>query len=395
MAIVSFNSNGGSPVPSQDIHFTNPYAIKPSDPIKSGYVLVDWYIDQALTTPYDFSQEVTEDITLYAKWQLHIITTPADSAGELFISNMCGIRDNKISILDKIFRLTELFDPDLMPIELIQNYAENLGYDAGINRSKIITDDAGAQELEQKRYLRFMIRNLPEWYQIKSSKSSVKIMMYSFGLLGDFVYYYTKCYSDSIIKPTSGIPGIDVNLCNLTDDSNTTTIIPIGEAYAPCTSAYNNCDYITLEKQFREDGVLTSKEIAELRSCLAQYLKDGKTFFEKVSDINGIDNNDWVLTKANNVSLDEDISNIKEDEGYFSSPHFKLWVDIEGSFGNYSSDYNRQEMIITAINAIKPINTVFDGVAVYWKAKSNIYRSPISRIRKCIKIISDEETYVF
>jgi uncharacterized repeat protein (TIGR02543 family) len=68
---VQFDPNGGS-----FGDWENKYLLaaegqnvdKPHDPTKSGYALVGWYTDKALTKPYDFNAPVTHDLTLYAKW---------------------------------------------------------------------------------------------------------------------------------------------------------------------------------------------------------------------------------------------------------------------------------------------------------------------------------------
>lgn len=66
---VSFNSNGGSQVAdiadiTYDTTITAPVA-----PTKSGYVFGGWYVDQALTTTWNFNTDkVTENKTLFAKW---------------------------------------------------------------------------------------------------------------------------------------------------------------------------------------------------------------------------------------------------------------------------------------------------------------------------------------
>lgn len=63
---VTFNSNGGSDVPEQIR--ANAAATKP-DSRKAGYTLVGWYTDEACTAAYDFTQPVTDSVTLYAKWE--------------------------------------------------------------------------------------------------------------------------------------------------------------------------------------------------------------------------------------------------------------------------------------------------------------------------------------
>ncbi len=63
---VTFNSNGGSDVPEQIR--ANAAATKP-DSRRAGYALVGWYTDEACTATYDFTQPVTDSVTLYAKWE--------------------------------------------------------------------------------------------------------------------------------------------------------------------------------------------------------------------------------------------------------------------------------------------------------------------------------------
>jgi uncharacterized repeat protein (TIGR02543 family) len=65
---VTFDSNGGSAVSGQSVIF-NGRATRPDVPTRNdGYTFVDWYSNSGLTTLYDFSTPVTQNITLYAKW---------------------------------------------------------------------------------------------------------------------------------------------------------------------------------------------------------------------------------------------------------------------------------------------------------------------------------------
>ena len=68
---VTFDSNGGSEVASQEVYYESA-AAKPADPSREGYVFKGWMLNGEM---YDFSTPVTEDITLVAKWNklLHVI----------------------------------------------------------------------------------------------------------------------------------------------------------------------------------------------------------------------------------------------------------------------------------------------------------------------------------
>ena len=72
---VTYESNGGSTVPSQTVKY-NETANKPADPTKSGYTFAGWYTEAKLTNKYDFATPVTGNITLYAKWTRNYTPRP-------------------------------------------------------------------------------------------------------------------------------------------------------------------------------------------------------------------------------------------------------------------------------------------------------------------------------
>lgn len=63
---VTFDSNGGSYVDSQIVE-KNGMVEVPVDPIRAGYIFVEWLLDDI---KYDFNNKVTRDITLKANWAL-------------------------------------------------------------------------------------------------------------------------------------------------------------------------------------------------------------------------------------------------------------------------------------------------------------------------------------
>ncbi|MBN3489895.1 InlB B-repeat-containing protein [Acholeplasma equirhinis] len=67
---VTFNANGGSAVANQSV-LENKYAEEPEAPTRNGYTFVGWFIDLDTDVIFVFEEElITENITLYAKWQL-------------------------------------------------------------------------------------------------------------------------------------------------------------------------------------------------------------------------------------------------------------------------------------------------------------------------------------
>lgn len=208
-------------------------------------------------------------------------------------------KPNKISILEKISRIKELQDPDFINIDNIQFFANNLGYKVNVNRGQFGVDN----DNDIEKYLRFMVGNLPNWYKIKSTRNSIKSMLFSFGLVGDLVYYYTKEY-DNYGK---------------------------------------NWMY-------------------------------GDIYFDE-----------------NDNKLKEDLSNIPSS--WYPTSHFSVWYDINKSGTNYSYDSTKRSQIINAIESVKPVNTVFNGIIGKYSTNKIINIRTIHKISKSIVIESNNSDY--
>ena len=64
---VSFETNGGNDIASKTVT-KNSVIKEPELPIKDGFDFEGWYTDKGLKTKYDFTEKVTKNFTLYAKW---------------------------------------------------------------------------------------------------------------------------------------------------------------------------------------------------------------------------------------------------------------------------------------------------------------------------------------
>ena len=79
---VTFDSRGGSAVPAANPVQGKPM-VAPSDPVRDGYTFLGWYTDAAGTKAWDFSDPVTSDMTLYAKWEKKASPNPGgDESGD-------------------------------------------------------------------------------------------------------------------------------------------------------------------------------------------------------------------------------------------------------------------------------------------------------------------------
>ena len=78
---ITFESDEGSAVAEQKVISGNKVA-EPADPEKEGFAFAGWFADEALSSGYDFSDAVTADLVLYAKWE-EIIAEPPIATGSM------------------------------------------------------------------------------------------------------------------------------------------------------------------------------------------------------------------------------------------------------------------------------------------------------------------------
>lgn len=64
---VSFETNGGGEIADQSV-LEGEKATKPVDPIKEGFEFAGWFTDSEFNNAFDFETAITENVTLYAKW---------------------------------------------------------------------------------------------------------------------------------------------------------------------------------------------------------------------------------------------------------------------------------------------------------------------------------------
>ena len=98
---VTFNSNGGSEVPAQTVE-NGAAATWPQDPAREGFTFRGWYADEALTVPYAFTEPVTEDITLFAKWEgnaaTHSVTVETPQNGTLSVDRNVAAAGETVAV---------------------------------------------------------------------------------------------------------------------------------------------------------------------------------------------------------------------------------------------------------------------------------------------------------
>jgi len=135
---VKFDSNGGTEIPYKNV-VQGGKVPKVKDPVKEGYEFAGWYTDKSLTKEYNFSNTVTKNFTLYAKW---IAVKDADEKNQIILTigekraYVFGIKITN-DVAPKIVN-----DRTMLPIRFI---AEALGadveWDGDAFKVTIIKDD--------------------------------------------------------------------------------------------------------------------------------------------------------------------------------------------------------------------------------------------------------------
>jgi hypothetical protein len=143
--------------------------------------------------PYNDRYSATEELSEFEKFTLFF----EEYLNSIYESSEEGCN---LSMLQKIADITKLHDIDSINVNHIPFLANMMGYEIDVNKNEIGTfggkGDMSDEDFKayQEKALRFVVRNLPNWYSIKTTSNSIKIMLLSFGIIGNAVEYYTLDY---------------------------------------------------------------------------------------------------------------------------------------------------------------------------------------------------------
>ncbi len=150
--IVTFETDGGVPVPDAQEIDKGTTATKPAtDPQKDNYTFAVWCADETKNVPYDFSQAVNANMTLYAKYfaDLDVTVTPANvSFGTIYTNATEDLTQDVTITNNSVVAVEVMIDipTDDGPFNI---HAENntLTIPAGEERTVTLSVDHGAQQI--------------------------------------------------------------------------------------------------------------------------------------------------------------------------------------------------------------------------------------------------------
>ena len=95
---ISFSSDiAGGALDSVQVNYNEIFA-RPGEPTLEGYTFDGFYANEELTTPFDFSKAITEDTTIYLKWNINSYTVTFDPDGGSIVSgkNQVTVKYNSL-----------------------------------------------------------------------------------------------------------------------------------------------------------------------------------------------------------------------------------------------------------------------------------------------------------
>lgn len=95
---------------------------EPNDPTKTGYTFDAWYLEETFVTPYNFANNVTSDLTLYAKFNINQYTIAFNSNGGSAVTSLVQNYNTEVTEPASPTRDGYLFDDWYSDVELTTPY---------------------------------------------------------------------------------------------------------------------------------------------------------------------------------------------------------------------------------------------------------------------------------
>ncbi|MGS0972465.1 MAG: InlB B-repeat-containing protein [Candidatus Izemoplasmataceae bacterium] len=109
---VIFETNGGSVIARKTVE-EGDSVVLPNNPTRDGYLFEGWYINSSLSTPFDATNAITSEVTLYAKWIAYedavYHVTFADT-GDVYIEPIVQLKGQSIGEVEMPIKRGYLFE---------------------------------------------------------------------------------------------------------------------------------------------------------------------------------------------------------------------------------------------------------------------------------------------
>jgi hypothetical protein len=121
-----------------------------------------------------------------AKKDYNSVVPESDKTGGFF-----GVQDMRYPLLEKFERLAYLKDPEVIDFEMVQFIARLMGYNLTSTSQDIEESLHYNTREEVNGAIRSAISSLPQFGTLKSTKSSIEMMLATFGIVGEVITLWT------------------------------------------------------------------------------------------------------------------------------------------------------------------------------------------------------------
>jgi uncharacterized repeat protein (TIGR02543 family) len=289
---ITFNSDGGTDINT----ITQDYdtdVTEPVEPTKEGYTFVGWYSDSELSLAFIFETMPSEDITLYAKWNINAYTFQyIDDDGTVlfmddydFNSDLSNISINHPTKTGYTFSAWDVECPDTMPANnvtitatyTINQYTITFSNDGGTDVTAI-TQDYDTVVLEPTETTKEGY-TFDGWY----SDSDLSVAFIFETMPAEDITLYAKWIINQYIITFNSNGGTDITV--ITQDYNTVVIEPVeptkeGYTFGGWYSDSNLSVAFIFETMPAKDNTLYAKW--NINSYTFQYIDDDGSVLYKV-----------------------------------------------------------------------------------------------------------------
>ena len=233
---VNFNTNGGSDITSVDVVKGNKVT-KPADPTKLGYTFSGWFKDDALTTEFNFDEEIiNEKTTIYAKWEAANVVIE-------FINNA----ESEVS--GKVYDINTLYGEKFIAPSG-ENYYESINYTFVGWTTTNYTFNVDSPAVEYDSGVEIDTDDLSEIYK------DGKIKFYAIFVKNEYTYKVTK------VEPTLYKDGYIEYKCNEDPKLSHTDILKKEDVfYARPLSTSNIGDKVDIKVEVMQGVIKDSDKI--------------------------------------------------------------------------------------------------------------------------------------
>lgn len=343
---VVFALNGGMGDFDQKVN-SGELATRPStDPVKDGYIFVDWYADEELTTLFDFTKPIREATIVYAKWRRPVVTFDKNGG-----SSLEGFVENQEYNVGSVLTLNT---PDNFHIGAPNNYEfdayEINGARYLLNQQYTVNDDVTIKCLWKEREV------IPptESYNVVMKKSSSKDEIIAHDLnVETYINNKKELFDSEINSFRNGKDNVEIEDYNSLFTSN--KYVEFISFILKNTIENNDNNSITYQYEVYYQEVNVSREVLKVNSYVLNKLQNKQVELLNNINIENYINEKKIIFKDNVKEINvEDLFIIDNDSKTYKYAEFdsleKINTEVDEAQAiettNYSYNYNLVTIIL-------------------------------------------------